>query len=273
MMRINITKDAPPVERRVRFGNPRRKTVAPAPRFTPGVVEHDGGKFFVLREGVSDTFTLCVPGADGGLIDTGEKTTVPGEAKFLPLAANTKVDSGKVLPFQAQPSFATTEKVAIMEGDKITDYLDVKIMGLASDFALDRDHEMIKPGAYRKTLEQFQKNPVMLTDHANKTAHVVGSYSQIREDANGLHVEGLLSNAPDEFTTRIRFLVAEKHLKAFSVGGLMRYNATDYSLIEEVDLFEISLVPIPANPRSLLTTMSMNIEVAKKSFNYGYSQN
>lgn len=278
-MNLKVAKTISPAERRIRFGtrtiwdgeskSAAQSVVVPKPVIQAGVFEHEGDKFFAIREGIDDEVVLCIPSPDGGLVNTGEKVAVPGDAKFFPLAQDTPVVKQRVTPFQSHHEFQQSTKAVVRnDDDVVVDYRDVRVTGLASDYDLDRDNETIKPGAYRRTLAHFRKNPVMLADHTNNTRSMVGSYTKIREADDGLHVEGTLSNAPDEFTTRIRFLVAENHLKAFSVGGIMRYCPTDYSCIEEVDLFEISIVPIPANPRTLLTTLSVTIDIAKKAFQY-----
>lgn len=147
----------------------------------------------------------------------------------------------------------------------VEDYRDVRIAGMASTFKevtpKDREGDYVLKGAFNRTLKQFMQNPVMLLDHKNHTDSLVGSYTKVEVNDAGLYVEGILSNAPS--AKSIRFLVAEKHLKAFSMGGFFQYGK-DSKGIEGVELFEISLTPIPMNPDSLFQVRSVGIADAVK---------
>ena len=103
----------------------------------------------------------------------------------------------------------------------------------------------MRRGAFRQTIKEFKKTPVMLIDHENSVRNIAGSYSEIREDEKGLFVQGDISNAPELNT--VRALVAEGHLKTLSIGGMFYYE-DDGKAISKVDLMEVSLVAIPMNP-------------------------
>ena len=72
--------------------------------------------------------------------------------------------------------------------------------------------------------------------------------------------KALLSNAPDNISTR--FNVAEGHLRTLSMGGLFHYKE-DGRGIFKVDLWEGSLVSIPANPDAIVSTRSLTDDEAK----------
>lgn len=131
----------------------------------------------------------------------------------------------------------------------LLDILDVKIEGYASTFNnLDRDGEKFLPGAFEEDLANFMRNPVMLKDHWNKCDNVVGNFTKVHEDKKGLFVKGVLSNAPD--VRSIRFKVAEGMIRTFSVAGMFHFNETHVEIFR-AHLYEISLIPIPANPKAL----------------------
>jgi len=230
-----------------------------------GVCTHDGKRFYASRVPGEDVLTLCVPTDKGILIRTDSKIIPTGEVKFDPVA-DAMVEAGKVAPFECRPEFELGEKMVTVKNEEgvITDYQDVTVAGLASDFSYDRDGEHVVPGAFSKSLNGFRKNPVMLIDHVNSVKNIIGSYKHIREGDDGLQVSGLVSNAPDLKT--IRFLIAEKHLKAFSIGGMMRFGKSDHTAIEEVELFEISVVAIPANGNTLFHSRMLDLDTAKKAF-------
>lgn len=173
----------------------------------------------------------------------------------------------RVQAFEDIIPFEMDSKSIILKDEKgvVEDYRDVRIAGMASTFKeitpKDREGDYVIQGAFNRTLKQFMQNPVMLRDHKNDTDSLVGSYTKVEIRDSGLYVEGMLSNAPA--AKSIRFLVAEKHLKAFSMGGFFQYGK-DAKGIEEVELFEISLTPIPMNPDSLFQVRSVGIADAVK---------
>ena len=137
----------------------------------------------------------------------------------------------------------------IYDGDRIVDYKNVIFKGYGSTNETvtkgDRIGDYLRKGAFKKTIAEFKKNPVMLIDHENSVNNIAGSYTRVEEDQNGLYLEGKISNAPELAT--VRMLVAEGHLQTLSIGGMFYYE-DDGKAISEVDLFEVSLVAIPMNP-------------------------
>lgn len=137
----------------------------------------------------------------------------------------------------------------IYKGDRIVDYKNVIFKGYGSTNETitkgDRIGDYLRKGAFKKTIKEFKKNPVMLIDHENSVHNIAGSYTRVEEDENGLYLEGKISDAPELAT--VRMLIAEGHLQTLSIGGMFYYE-DDGKAISEVDLFEVSLVAIPMNP-------------------------
>ncbi len=148
----------------------------------------------------------------------------------------------------------STKSVAVKDASGVvTDYQDVEIEGYASTWNnLDRDGETFKKGAFKDTIKQFMQNPMMLRDHCNCCDDAVGSYDEVREDSKGLFVHGVLSNAPD--CQSLRFKVVEGIIKTFSVAGRMYFDETGI-VIFKIDLWEITLIPIPANPQAVFDAL------------------
>jgi HK97 family phage prohead protease len=179
------------------------------------------------------------------------------EKKSIPV-----LDEGEaeeiVKEFKARLDITPTPDIEpIYEGNRIVDYQNVSFRGYASTnedtTKADRIGDYIRRGAFKKTIRQFKKNPVMLIDHENSVRNIAGSYAKMEEDDKGLLVEGRLSNAPELST--VRALVAEGHLKTLSIGGLFYYEA-DGKAISQVDLLEVSLVAIPMNPDARFTAVT-----------------
>lgn len=139
------------------------------------------------------------------------------------------------------------------EADVLIDFRDVVFEGYASTWGnLDRDGDIMRPGAFSKSIKEFLRNPIALKDHRQSVDSIVGHFAELREDKKGLFVRCKISNAPD--CQSIRFKVAEGSLRAMSVAGLMYYNESGIDIFE-VKLWEISLVAVPANPEALVDTV------------------
>ena len=103
-------------------------------------------------------------------------------------------------------------------------------------------------------LSRFKKNPVMLNDHWNSTAHVLGKWTDIQKKA------GKLSGVPefdpeDEEAQKIAGKVERGYLKTCSMG--IRFKREDMQLIGgkpvllNCELMEVSIVAIPSNANSV----------------------
>lgn len=271
MATLKVSRQPEPDARRWTFGGKRAEVTSPyVPATTPprdsfGICEHDGKRFYARKSG--DQLFLCLPDPCGILWQTDERILPVKSLSFHELGDTNfpAVKSGTFGAFQSRPEFEVDQKmVSVKEGDRVTDYLDVAVEGAASTFTIDRDQERIMPGAFNATLLEFKRNPVMLMDHQNSVHNIAGSFSKLRVSDKALEVRGEISNAPE--LRKVRFLIAEKHLRAFSIGGLFRYNETNYREIAEVKLFEISLVAVPANPEAIFSSRSVSVEDAKKAF-------
>jgi HK97 family phage prohead protease len=122
----------------------------------------------------------------------------------------------------------------------------VNIKGYASTNDTDRAGDVIKKEAWEKGgLENFGNNPIILFNHDyNKP---IGRATSLETDDKGLKITANLSKSAGDVTN----LVKEGILRAFSVG--FRVKDADYMeegdgyLIKDAELFEVSVVSVPAN--------------------------
>lgn len=146
----------------------------------------------------------------------------------------------------------------VKENDRVVDFVDVMLNGYLSTFGnVDRDGETVRPGAFAETLQRFMVNPVLLINHENDVRTAAGMFTKAVEDDQGLYVEAVLSNAPGNIDTRWK--VVEGVLRSLSMGGIFHY-AEDGKTIMKVDLWEGSLVAVPANPRALVSVRSLTAQ-------------
>jgi HK97 family phage prohead protease len=222
-------------------------------------------------EGTNVIVNLAVPSRDGLLIVSDSELTVKASEIEVTKAL---MQQKRVARFDAgvaiNPVAQGEKRFSIVGGDKgapVEDYLNVSIEGHASTFGTptdkDRGGDYVMPGAFDKTLRDFMANPVMLVNHRNSVESIAGSWEKVSVDSAGLGVRGVISNAPD--MRSIRFKLVEAHLKGLSIGGIWYY-ADDNSGIEEAKLFEISLVAIPMNQKTLAHTASIGELDCQKAF-------
>ncbi len=139
-----------------------------------------------------------------------------------------------------------------------------ELEAVASTGALDRDSEIIEPQAWAASLETYRTNAVILATHLHRTSDarspVIGSASWIEIRGGALEFRMKFASTPlgQEYATLYR----EGHMKAFSVGflpqnGEWRETKGDGKAAKrvwvhtQVELLEISAVPVPANPEAL----------------------
>lgn len=119
---------------------------------------------------------------------------------------------------------------------------------------IDRQGEIIEPGAF-KNLGDFARDGVILTEH-NMRSLPVGLIDTAVQDAKGLRVKGRFHSTPE--AQACRAVVRERMAAGKSVKCSIGYQVLDYVMdniggktvcrIKAVNVFEASIVNLPANP-------------------------
>jgi HK97 family phage prohead protease len=129
----------------------------------------------------------------------------------------------------------------------------VVIEGWANKAVIDRGGDIIPKSAWN--VENFKKNSIILFNHDKNFP--IGKAVTIEARDEGLYVKAKISGSADPGISRIRDLIKEGVLNAFSVG----FDSSDevksadgYNEIKAAELFEISVVSIPMNQDSLFST-------------------
>lgn len=118
---------------------------------------------------------------------------------------------------------------------------------------IDDWDDVIVRGAFSKSLSE--KTPVMLWQH--KSAEPIGIYERLREDDIGLWIEGRLL-LDLEKGREAYILLKNQAIRGLSIGFMplaWEYEIRDgrhIRVLKEIDLWEISLVTFPANPKALV---------------------
>lgn len=136
----------------------------------------------------------------------------------------------------------------------------IKIRGYASTVDTDRSGDVIESNAWRKGgLDNYQNNPILLFNHDyNKP---IGKATALTITEKGLEIEGKISKSAGH----IADMVKEGILSAFSVGFRVKdadwMDETEGYRIKDAELFEVSVVSVPANQGAIFSvTKSFDTE-------------
>lgn len=158
-------------------------------------------------------------------------------------------------------------KVKEMGGDTLV------ISGYANTTDKDRVGDVIKEEAWTKGgLDNYLKNPIVLAYH--DPAQPIGEVVDYGVSNKGLHVIAEIHKAAGN----VYELIKAGILKAFSVGFVVKdadYDTeTDIFVIKNLELYELSVVSIPANADSIFSVAkSFENEEDYNQFKQLYSNN
>ncbi|MBK9171076.1 MAG: HK97 family phage prohead protease [Bryobacterales bacterium] len=137
--------------------------------------------------------------------------------------------------------------------------------GFASTYAdTDRQGDRIAPGAFTRTLaEQGAERPLLWSHDLSQPVGL----AKLQDTAAGLMVEGSLdldSSIGRETYSRLKKGI----VKAMSIGyqTLREKFEGKVRMLEDIDLYEVSLVTIPANPQALVTAVKSGDLADVRSF-------
>ena len=126
------------------------------------------------------------------------------------------------------------------------------IEGYANTTDKDRQGDVILEEAWTKGgLDNYLKNPIVLAYHNPEKP--IGEVTDYGINHKGLHVIAEISKAAGDVYSLIR----EGVLKAFSVGFRVKdadYDSeTDIFVIKDLEMYELSVVSVPANADSIFS--------------------
>lgn len=139
-----------------------------------------------------------------------------------------------------------------------------EIIGLGSTFGnIDLAGDVIEKGAFQRSVAEFGSGErfVAMLDH-HKMDAPVGRWVRIAESERGLEVTGKLSMRVGR-AQELAALAADGALGGLSIGFVTKDSRIDpdrnIRYITEIDLREISLVSIPANPKAKIEAVKMDV--------------
>ena len=133
------------------------------------------------------------------------------------------------------------------------------IVAYAATFDREPDSygDVIAPGAFTETIkawnESGQRIPLLFGHRTDDPEMNIGGVDSIEEDERGLKVSATF-DADNPTAQYVRKLVKEKRLNKLSfaydildAGTITLDDGTEANELRKLDIFEVSLVPIPAN--------------------------
>lgn len=134
--------------------------------------------------------------------------------------------------------------------------------------------DIVVKGAFEKTLSEYDKRkslPSLLWQH--RQDQPIGVYTDMKEDDNGLYVEGQLLVDSVSQAKEAHALMSAGAVRGLSIGYALRSaEAYDYDpekdvfLLKEIDLYEVSVVTIPANDEARVDTVKSMFMKGQKPY-------
>lgn len=134
--------------------------------------------------------------------------------------------------------------------------------GYASTFggAPDSYGDIITPGAFADSLVKHRREgtmPMMFFGHQSSGELPIGDWTEMAEDGKGLWAKGQLA-IDDPLGARVHLALKNKRVRGLSIGYETRKSHPDdkrpgVNHLDEIHVWEVSVVNFPANRRSLVT--------------------
>jgi HK97 family phage prohead protease len=129
---------------------------------------------------------------------------------------------------------------------------------------IDRGNEIILPGAFRESIDDFVKSGHLCADHNWKKR--LGTISSAREDSHGLFFKAQFYST--KFAQDMRKQVRERIDRGKNVGLSVGYRIVDEDrrksdgvrLLKKLVLFEISVVSVPMNALAMAASAKGDID-------------
>lgn len=133
---------------------------------------------------------------------------------------------------------------------------DREIEGYGATFGnVDHGGDIVMPGAFHKSLRAHMKAgtmPKMLWNHDSQSPPI-GVWKLMEEDDNGLHMIGEFADT--QMGGDVRTLAQMKAIDSMSIGYIavdVAFDKEGNRLLKEIDLWEVSPVNFPMNPRAII---------------------
>ena len=140
---------------------------------------------------------------------------------------------------------------------------------IAATWSVDRDGDQIRRGAFAKTIKNWRQSGKRLPfhwNHGGQASDVIGwvDPASLRETDEGLYVRGQL-DLEDSKVAREAWRSMKNNSVSLSFGYMIGKSKARFDGVRElleIDLFEISVVPAPANAETRFVELKAASDVA-----------
>jgi HK97 family phage prohead protease len=135
--------------------------------------------------------------------------------------------------------------------------------GFASTSDLDRGGDIIVKGAFARTLGERGADVKILWQH--DMSKPIGKPTKLEEREGGLYIEGKISDTA--LGREAMTLLKDGVINAMSIGYSVKeadYNDHGVRVIEDLDLYEVSLVTFPMNEKARITGVKEDLLTPRK---------
>lgn len=138
--------------------------------------------------------------------------------------------------------------------------------GWASTASLDRQGDVVLPDAFTSSLKAFLDNGPIYWNHAemhDPLAKPIGRAIDAKIARDGLYMKAKWARTPE--AEEVRGLVSDGIVKSLSIGFRPRESRKGEggaNVITDLELLEVSVVAIPANPSAVITASKALDEIA-----------
>jgi HK97 family phage prohead protease len=151
-------------------------------------------------------------------------------------------------------------KVSVQKG---LNYGEVTV--IVSNATTDRYGESITMEGI--DLTQIKRNPVVLWGHQYSQLPI-GKIIKLWRSNGNLYATIRLDYDIYDFANIVYQMILRGTINAVSIGGLVKKWSDDYMTIEELEMVEVSVVPVGANPDALVVAKSMGMDERKFQKSY-----
>lgn len=155
---------------------------------------------------------------------------------------------------------------------KSVDLEEGVISGYASVFGnVDSYGEIVVKGAFSKSIEKIERAGKVISvfyGHNMEDPRAnIGRVIELREDSHGLFFKAQLDLSGDTYGSLVYEQLKDGRLDSLSFGFsvINGANTEDGYELRELELYEISVVPIPANQEALITEVKAGRAISAKN--------
>lgn len=133
--------------------------------------------------------------------------------------------------------------------------------GYAATFDKDLGGDILRKGAFKKSLSK--RTPRLLYQH--NSTQPIGVIDEVKEDNVGLFVKGRMPKTNTD-VQNIASLIKAGAIDSFSIGFITLESEFEgeIRILKEVDLYEVSFVTFPMNPKAMLVDMKAEVTDVEK---------